>query len=110
MDPRGRGPALLWAAAPDEEIAGARQGLLRVRVELEQVVARPRKLHVRGNALHLVGPVRPVQPLLLAPTTSNEFNTVGLPLPAVACVQLTDILFEFDSSFPLMMKSLSNWG
>lgn len=46
-------------------------------------------------------PARPVQPLVVAPATDAEFNTLSLPLPAVACLKLADILFEFDSSFVL---------
>src|SRR5579864_5792896 len=46
-------------------------------------------------------PERPVSPLLVAPTTTTEFNTLSLPLPAVACIQMADVLFEFDSSFVL---------
>ncbi|MGZ5136265.1 MAG: OmpA family protein, partial [Burkholderiales bacterium] len=45
-------------------------------------------------------PERLVQPFLVAPTTEKDFNTLSLDLVAVACVQLPDILFEFDSSFP----------
>ena len=36
----------------------------------------------------------------MAPTTAAAFNTLGLDLVPVACVSLTDILFDFDSSFP----------
>src|SRR5262245_56058603 len=45
-------------------------------------------------------PERAVQPFLVAPTTGDDFNTFSLDIDAVACVQLRDILFEFDSSFP----------
>lgn len=44
---------------------------------------------------------RDVQPLLLAPTTTDDFNAIALDLVSVACLSLHDILFEFDSSFPL---------
>jgi outer membrane protein OmpA-like peptidoglycan-associated protein len=40
------------------------------------------------------------QPLLVAPTALRDFNTLSLDLVAVACLQLPDMLFEFDSSFP----------
>lgn len=55
-------------------------------------------------------PARPVAPLVVAPTTAAEFNTLSLPLPAVACLKLADILFEFDSSFvlPAVAKILSD--
>lgn len=46
-------------------------------------------------------PLRLAQPFLVAPTTGAAFNTLSLDLVAVACVQLPDILFEFDSSFPV---------
>lgn len=46
-------------------------------------------------------PARTTSPLLVAPTTTSEFNTLSLPLPAVACIQMADVLFEFDSSFVL---------
>jgi hypothetical protein len=45
-------------------------------------------------------PERLAQPFLVAPTTEKDFNTLSLDLVAVACLQLPDILFEFDSSFP----------
>ena len=45
-------------------------------------------------------PERELQPFLVAPTTGDDFNTFALDIDAVACVQLRDILFEFDSSFP----------
>src|SRR5579864_309797 len=37
--------------------------------------------------------------LLLAPTTSNDFNRVTLRLIPVACWKIEDIRFAFDSSF-----------
>ena len=45
-------------------------------------------------------PVRFFQPFLVAPTTEQDFNTLSFDLVAIACLQLPDILFEFDSSFP----------
>ncbi len=45
-------------------------------------------------------PPQIAQPLRVAPTDALEFNTLSLDLVAVACVQLPDLLFEFDSSFP----------
>ena len=56
-------------------------------------------------------PERAIQPFLVAPTAANDFNTLGLDLVPVACLSLHDILFEFDSSFPLptvaiMLKEL----
>ena len=42
-----------------------------------------------------------VQPMLVAPTTAAEANTLSLDLIPVACLSLYDVLFEFDSSFPL---------
>ena len=72
-----------------------------------------------GGAIHLdtgggrvaSHPQRLVQALLVAPTTTSENNTLGLDLVAVACLSLHDVLFEFDSSFPLptaadMLKEL----
>lgn len=44
-------------------------------------------------------PTQGIPPLLVAPTTAKDFNTLGLGLVPVACLQLSDILFEFDSSF-----------
>lgn len=37
--------------------------------------------------------------LLLAPSTSNEINTVGLRLIPIACWRVDDVRFAFDSSF-----------
>src|SRR6185503_18306950 len=42
---------------------------------------------------------REVRPLRVAPTTGEEFNTLALDIEPVACMQLTDVLFQFDSSF-----------
>src|ERR1051326_8432719 len=42
---------------------------------------------------------RPVQPVLVAPTTGTDFNVVSLDLVPVACLGLHDVLFDFDSSF-----------
>lgn len=42
---------------------------------------------------------RETRPLLVAPTTGSEFNTLSLDLAPVACLQMADILFQFDSSF-----------
>jgi hypothetical protein len=36
----------------------------------------------------------------VAPTTSDGFNVLSVDLLPVACLQLRDVLFEFDSSFP----------
>src|SRR6185437_10212870 len=44
-------------------------------------------------------PQRSQLELPVAPTTGNEFNTVGLDLIPVACLSLADAAFEFDSSF-----------
>lgn len=44
---------------------------------------------------------RIARPLLVAPTDAADFNALSLDLVAVACIQLPDILFEFDSSFPV---------
>lgn len=38
-------------------------------------------------------------PVLVGPSTAQEFNTVGLGLPPVACMSLHDLVFETDSSF-----------
>src|ERR1700736_1398068 len=56
-------------------------------------------------------PERETQPFLLAPTTGQDFNALGLDLIVVACLSLRDILFAFDSSFPMpsvavMLKEL----
>ena len=40
-------------------------------------------------------------PLLVGPSTAQEFNTVGLGLPPVACMSLHDLVFDTDSSFVL---------
>ncbi len=45
-------------------------------------------------------PARAAATLRVAPTAERAVNTVSLDLVPVACVQLPDILFEFDSSFP----------
>jgi hypothetical protein len=45
--------------------------------------------------------VRERPALLVAPTTENDFNTLGLDAIPVACLQMADVLFEFDSSFVL---------
>ncbi len=49
-------------------------------------------------------PRRP--PLLVAPTTEGDFNTLGLDAIPVACVQMADLLFEFDSSFVMPEAAL----
>ena len=41
----------------------------------------------------------PGQPLLFAPATADEKNTIRPNLAAVACWRLDDIRFDFDSSF-----------
>ena len=46
-------------------------------------------------------PDRAQADLLVAPTVAAEFNTLGLDLIPVACVSLSDVSFEFDSSFIL---------
>src|ERR1044071_1991581 len=46
-------------------------------------------------------PVLNFPQLLVAPATANEFNTVHLPLPAIACFRVDDVRFRFDSSFVL---------
>lgn len=46
-------------------------------------------------------PKHTFRPLRVAPATGSELNTLSLPLPAVACMQMADVLFEFDSSFVL---------
>jgi hypothetical protein len=51
-------------------------------------------------------PERATQPFLVAPTTASDFNTLGLDLVPVACLSLHDILFEFDSSFPLPIVAI----
>lgn len=38
-------------------------------------------------------------PILVGPSTGQEFNTVGLGLPPVACMSLHDLVFDTDSSF-----------
>ncbi len=38
-------------------------------------------------------------PLLAAPTTANEFNTLREPIEVVACAQMPNHHFDFDSSF-----------
>src|SRR5579884_971521 len=38
-------------------------------------------------------------PILAGPSTAQEFNTVGLNLPPVACMSLHDLVFDTDSSF-----------
>ncbi|HKV24493.1 MAG TPA: PLAT/LH2 domain-containing protein [Candidatus Acidoferrum sp.] len=38
---------------------------------------------------------------LVAPTTSNEFNTARLRLIPIACFRIDDVRFKFDSSFVL---------
>jgi hypothetical protein len=45
-------------------------------------------------------PDQSTQPLLVAPTTASEFNTLGLDIVPVACLALHDVVFDFDSSFP----------
>jgi hypothetical protein len=40
-------------------------------------------------------------PLVVAPTTSSEFNTAHLRLIPIACFSIGDIRFKFDSSFVL---------
>src|SRR5579872_7044362 len=45
-------------------------------------------------------PDRSTQPLLVAPTIADAFNTLGLDIIPVACLSLHDMLFDFDSSFP----------
>lgn len=49
----------------------------------------------------LTGEHAPVRqdPLLVAPSTADQFNRVRLPLLAVACWGIDDIRFAFDSSF-----------
>lgn len=44
-------------------------------------------------------PTADVFPILAAPATANEFNTVRFPLIPVACWRVDDIRFQFDSSF-----------
>ncbi len=44
-------------------------------------------------------PARALQPLRVAPTTGADFNTVSPDLIPVACLKLSDALFDFDSSF-----------
>ena len=39
------------------------------------------------------------QPFLVAPTTADDFNTIGQDLTPVACLSFNDVNFEFDSSF-----------
>lgn len=46
-------------------------------------------------------PVVQLLPLLAAPSTQAEFNTLRLGLIPVACWRVDDIRFEFDSSFVL---------
>jgi hypothetical protein len=41
----------------------------------------------------------PDPPVLVAPATGTEHNTVIVPPKAVACCSLTDLTFEFDASF-----------
>lgn len=53
-----------------------------------------------GDGVAAAHPLRALQPFLVAPTVAQAFNTLSLDLVAVACVQVPDILFEFDSSFP----------
>jgi hypothetical protein len=43
-------------------------------------------------------PRRRLQPVLVAPDTTGEINTIQEEILPVACVRLEDILFEFDSS------------
>src|ERR1051326_2171934 len=38
-------------------------------------------------------------PFLVAPTTGSLFNTLSIDLVPVACLQLHDVTFGFDSSF-----------
>lgn len=38
-------------------------------------------------------------PIRVGPSTAQEFNTVSLGLPPVACMSLHDLVFETDSSF-----------
>ncbi|CAN5179062.1 hypothetical protein BH09PSE6_BH09PSE6_13270 [soil metagenome] len=45
-------------------------------------------------------PIRIARPLRVAPTDALDFNTLSVDLVAVACLQVPDVLFEFDSSFP----------
>lgn len=65
-----------------------------------------------GGGTVATHPERVVPALLVGPTTTGEHNTLGLDLVAIACLSLHDILFHFDSSFPLptaadMLKELS---
>ena len=61
------------------------------------------------SADHAADPHRTVR---VAPTEAGEFNAVQHELTPVACVQLSDVLFEFDSSIvrpdaKAVMKSLA---
>jgi len=40
-----------------------------------------------------------LQPLVVAPTSKQDFNTFGIDVVPVACLSLHDILFDFGSSF-----------
>jgi len=44
-------------------------------------------------------PATETSPMRVAPATGQGFNTLALDLNPVACLELRDILFEFDSSF-----------
>ena len=53
------------------------------------------------SAQGILASLRPPQPpqAAVAPTTSDDTNTIALDLIPIACVSMHDALFEFDSSF-----------
>jgi hypothetical protein len=46
-----------------------------------------------------IHPERKLQPFLASPATAKTFNVLGIDIEPIACLQLGDILFDFDSSF-----------
>lgn len=52
-----------------------------------------------GMASHFRAMASASLPIHVSPTASDEFNTVALPLRAIACWRIDDPRFDFDSSF-----------